>query len=273
MGLSVVGTLVYAWIPAVRPWLTLRPGTIGDLRVTGVAMNTFVAAPASVVAFLIFVAIGVFLFLDRVRRLWYTRRNDLLFTGAAVLVGGWLVDTFVVPRHGWGLAVELLLFALFGTILERRWGARRLLKFSAWVLLGSNALGALLLWQWPGVVSALFGRGAALPFGNNALVDAMMSAWCLLAGRQRLAILNIEARKLVWVLVAINVLDVLLTSRLTGLMGLVAIGIAVWLLGGTWRPSLLIDRVRLWWLRRKRERQRGRFEVIPGGRDRGRTLH
>ena len=39
--------------------------------------------------------------------------------------------------------------------------------------------------------------------GAGPLIDALMSLWCFMHARHRLAILNIEAGKLVWFLVAL----------------------------------------------------------------------
>ena len=62
--------------------------------------------------------------------------------------------------------------------------------------------------------------------------------------RVRLAILNIEARKLVWVLVILGFLDILFVGRLSGLMTLMAILTAYLLVSGL-GVELLLDKLRL----------------------------
>lgn len=276
LGLLVGLTFLFVWVEPVQPWLAIHPNTLPGLRLTGLVANTFVATPSSLFGFVIFMAIGALIFQHQVRALWHQRRNDVIFGVLAVLAVGWVFNQFVLRGHGWGLAVEVILIGAFGGTLERMWGRRRMLQLVALVVVGTNLLGALLLWGWPGVVRSAVGQSATLAYGAGALIDALLAAWCLRAGRQRLALLNIEARHLVWVLVAINALDVLFTSRLAGLMGLCAIGLTWLWMTGSWRPELLLDRLKLWRLERRHGRTRGRFDVIPGGRSRGgrgRTFH
>ena len=142
------------------------------------------------------------------------------------------------------------------TIVERRWGARRLLLFCTWVALGTNALGALLIWLWPAGLAAAFGDAMAPLNGVSALADGLITVWCLMMGRNRIALLNIEANKLVWVLAVISVLDFTLNGRIAGLMSGAAIGLALLLISGLWRPRLLIDRVQLYFLERRVRRPR-----------------
>ena len=68
---------------------------------------------------------GVFLFLDRVRTLWYTQRNALIGWSLGVLAALFLIDRFVLRGLGWGWASGVLVLLWFGTAVERRWGPRR----------------------------------------------------------------------------------------------------------------------------------------------------
>ncbi len=82
-------------------------------------------------------------------------------------------------------------------------------------------------------------------------------------GRVRLAILNIEARKLIWVLVALGVLDLLFgPTVLGGLVDLMAVLIAVLLVTGLWRPRHLYDRLRLELIERRVRRRRSGMHVV-----------
>ena len=77
----------------------------------------------------------------------------------------------------------------------------------------------------------------------------------------RLAILNIEAGKLVWVLVAINVLTIVYRSTLAGVMGLTAVMLAKLLVTGNWRPKQIFDRMRLWRIERRISRNRKKIRL------------
>jgi hypothetical protein len=229
--------------------------------------NSFVAAPTSLINVIIFVAIAGFLFQDRVRFWWQQKRVELVLVSVAILVGLYLLGLALnAPGLGYGLGVALLVLAWFGTAVELQWGMKRTLVFSLFVVLGANAVGGLLYWQWPGLIAAATGNGLAPVNGTHALSDALLTAWCLMFGNARLAVFNIEARKLVWVLVAINVLNFLFAGRLSAMMGLAAIGIAWLLINGRIHPSSWYDRMRLWWLERKLARRKSRFKVIDGGR-------
>lgn len=276
MGLTGVCTVIYVLLLSsantlsiALNWLTVSPG----MQPTGILTNSFVAPPASALSFLIFVGIGAYIYQQRVRSLWATERNTVLAWSAGVLGGLWLLDTFVLMGHGWGLASDLLVIAWFAPGVERKWGRTRLLVFCLWIVLVVNTLGWLLTWIWPASITPLFGSSMGVPLqGGGPLMKAVLTTWCLMIGRQRLALLNIEGYKLVWVLLAICGLDLLFQSVALGLMGAAAIGTAHLLIRGTWRPEYLLDRARLWRMERARKQRLGKFKVIDGGRGKH-TLH
>lgn len=266
--LLTLGSLVAVWSPSAAAWLLASGSTFAELRLTALLGNTVVAAPSSFFGFALFVGIGVLLFLDRVRTLWHTRRNALLGWSAGILGALYLIDQFVLRGLGWGWASGVLVLLWFGTAVERRWGPRRTLVFAFWIAVPTNAVVAALLTWAPWTVTALTNAARMAPtHGVFALTDALLAAWCLMHGSARLALLNIEARKLVWVLVALGVLDLLFTSRLVGTVRLLAIALTWLLLTGHYRPRVLLDRLRLWRIDRRLAKRRGRFEVIDGGRN------
>lgn len=272
-------TTVHTWVPLSDPWLTVSPETLPGLHLTALVTNLGVALPGSPLMLLIFALIAGYIFKERLRALWAVDRLRLIAVVGGVTIGLALVNELVLPGRTWGLMGEALVLLWFGTGVERRWGRRRLFWFTVWVTLATNVLGALLAWAWPGGLGPLFGAGFMPLFGSGPLSDALLTVWCLMMGSQRLAILNIEARKLVWVLVIINLLDVLLSGVIAGLMGLAAIGVTWMLVTGQYRPQVLIDRVRLWLIDRRLERRKAGMTVIEGGgrgtgrRKGGRHLH
>ena len=268
MGATVLLTLTATSLEASRAWLLLLPSKLP--MPTALVGNSLVAAPGSLFNVVLFAAIAGFLFQDQVRSWWAHKRVELVLTSVGVLVGLYLLGTAMgVPGLGYGLGVSLLVLAWFGTAVERHWGMKRLLLFSLFVVLGANAVGGLLYWQWPSLISAATSQAGTPVNGNHALSDALLTAWCLMFGRRRLAVLNIEARKLVWVLVAINVLNFLFMGRIAALMGLTGIAMAWLLINGGLSPRALVDRFKLWLIERRLAKRRARFKVIDGGK----TLH
>ena len=240
-----------------RLWLTLTPETLPTLRLTSLLTNGLVAAPSSPLSLVILIAIAGYLFQHQLRALWAHQRTDLIFTVAITAFVLYVLDTYLLsPGFGWGLAAASLMLMWFASSVERRWGRTRTLLFSGWIMLGSNVFGALLLWIWPGSVMALFGGGGIAGFGTGPLIDGLLTAWALMIGRQRLQLIGVEGRHLIWFFVAMNVLDILFVGSLSGLMDLSGMGIAWLLIKGWWRPQLLIDRARLWLIDRRLERRR-----------------
>lgn len=259
-------TAVHTWLPAAHGWLTVGPWTLADLRLTGLLSNGLLARPASAFGLLIMAAIAGLLFADRVRGWWYRDRVRLIGGVVAAAIGLMLLQTYVLPGRAYGLVVGGAWLVFVGTAVERRWGTRRLLLFSATIMAATNLVGALLSWIWPGGLGALLTDGALPLFGENPLTHALMAVWCFMNARQRMALLRVEARALVWVLVAFDALDLLFGGAIAGLMGLSAIGLTWLLITGNHRPGVLIDKLRLWRIERRVERRRAGIRVV-GGRD------
>jgi hypothetical protein len=276
------GTLVLVGVTAALTAIGVWGEFVGRLMVAGkdspvpipaLFTNAFVNLGDSPFPFIVFALITAYFSQDLLRWLWYRRRAELIGAVVGTLVVLYLVNRFVLPGV-WGLATSVLVLSWFGTAVERRWGAQRLLLFSFWVMLATNLLAGLVLYFWPGSERALVTRDLSVPVGDGALTTALITAWVAMLGRQRLALLRIEAYKLVWVLVAFGVLEFLFVSQGVGLYTLAGVVIARLLIGGTWRPDRWYNEFRLWRLRRRNARRRAEFKVIPGdkGRDRP-TFH
>lgn len=264
---AMVGlTALHTWVPSLSGWLAIGPPTLPDLRLTALASNGLLARPAGFFGILILLLIGGLLFADRLRSLWHHDRVRLVVGALAVVGALVLFDRFVLPGRGYGLAVAALWIVWVGTAVERRWGARRMLVFAGVVMAVVNVFGALLAWLWPGGLRALVGDGALPLFGDGPLTHALMAVWCLMAGRQRMALFNVEARKLVWVLVAFDGIDLLFGGAIAGSMGLLAIGLTWLLVTGNHRPGIVIDKLRLRLIERRIERRRAGMRVV-GGKD------
>ncbi len=275
------GTLVLvgvtAALTAIGVWGDFHQRLVVDggspVPVPALFTNAFVNLGFSPFPLIVFALLAAYFQQDLVRWLWYRRRAQLIATVVGAFVALYLVNRFVLPGF-WGLATSVVVLSWFGTAVERRWGAQRLLLFSFWVMLATNLVAGLVLYLWPASSGALATRDAGLPIGDSALTTALLTAWVAMLGRQRLALLRIEAYKLVWVLVAFGVLEFLFVSRAVGLYTLAGVGVARLLIGGTWRPDRWYNEFRLWRLRRRNARRRAEFKVIPGdkGRDRP-TFH
>ena len=270
MAITAVLSLFVAMAPDWSGVLIINPHTFNGTALLGLATNAFINLGASVLMLLVFAAIAAFLFQDQLRWWWQTRRRDLLIAVAGV-AGALFVLSLLVPGI-WGLVTALLILWWFATPVEQRWGARRLWIFSGIIVIATNLVGAILL--------AIAGQAAAAPLmgsdamsaaGIGALVDAILTAWCTMVGKQRLAILNIQARTLIWLLVAINVLDILFVSVVTGLMGLAAIGLARALIDGVYHPRYVFDHLHLSYLRARRIWRTRKFQVFDGGKGRDRN--
>jgi len=259
-GLLVFFTAVQTWVPSVSTWLILGPTTVPELHVTALLTNGLVAMPGSFIGMLIFAAIAGLLFFDRVRALWDGDRPRLIGGAVGALVVSWAINLWIVPGRFWGLATGVITILWFATGVERKWGTRRLLTFVAIISVATNVLGALVSWAW-----------TAIPFvalnGEQPLMHALLTVWFLMAGRRMLPMFNIEARKLVWLLVVLDLFDLIFVDVARGLMGLFAIGLSWALINGYHHPGRVIDRIRLALIERRIARRREGFEVIDGGRN------
>lgn len=267
--LTVVFTLA-AVLGDLGGALVVSPRTLPELRLWTLFTQPFVNTGPSAFPLVLLLLIAAYFFQAEVRWLWHNKKMELLLAVGGLFVGAYVVNR-VVPGT-WGLLAALFILAWIGPVTEMRWGPRRFLLFCLWVALGSDAVGALLLWLAPGSESALIGGPGGLIYGNRPLIDGLFTAWAMMLGRARLAVLNVEAYKLVWLLVALQIIDLIFVSVLGGMMGLAAIAIARALIRGTWRPSRWFDRLQVWLLERQRRRRRNRLRVLKGGDD-DPTLH
>ncbi|MFN3199237.1 MAG: hypothetical protein ACE366_12620 [Bradymonadia bacterium] len=126
-------------------------------------------------------------------------------------------------------------------------------------------------------MEALLGSSHVFPTGSQPLINAMLTVWALSLGRGgKLAILNIEPYKLVYVIAALAGLEAIFSGFASGMMSLAAIGVAWMLVRGVYNPKLIIDRIRLFFIERRLEKRRQGFKVVQGGKDggpKGPTLH
>lgn len=254
MAACVGCTLLFAHVEAVRSWLLLGPWTLGEGEVTGLLASAFVARPEGPFSLLLLVGIAVMLSLAELRALWAARPGWLLGWVAGAVVAVWALNAWVVPGQGYGLVGAVVVLGWIGSAVERSWGEARVLRFALIVVGVTGLVGALwvLLAARPGPV---------LP-GERPLMFALLTVWALMHARQVLPGTQIAIGKLVWLLVAFGVLDALLVGVVVGVMELLAIGLAVVLVRGWYRPAYVRDRLKLWQL----ERRRKSIRVIDGGR-------
>lgn len=276
--IALIGALVAVTVLAhivgggLVSWLVIGPNTLPGLRVTALGLNSLVEPGGSALNYIIVLAIGAFFLQHTLRQMWYGQRNDLIAVGAALIIAPLIISIFFPAI--WGLAASAILLTWFAPGLERRWGRQRLWLFLAIIGGVTNTIGALLLWISPSVVGAIAGQGGVPPFGPGPLIDAMLTAFALSMGNQRLAVLNIEAYKLAYVLMAFAGFEMLFSGFASGLMSLTAVVLAWMLIRGMWRPKLLIDRIRLFFIDRRLARRRKGLKVVQGGKGKGdRTLH
>ena len=246
--------------------LIVGPDTLSELKLWVLVTSTLVATPSSFLGFAIFLVIAGLLFQDRLRVRWREDPVRLALTlgiPVAVLVA---LSRWAPQGVVWGMAAAAVMLLWFGTSVERRWGPQRLLLFCLLIAVATNLFAAAMFIVWPTSISPAFGVGGRLPFGVGPLADALITVWCLMNGHHYFPLLRVQVKKLVWVLVAICVLDFLLEGRLSGMMGLIAIGVTCLLVRGLWRPRYLLDRARLWWIDRRVAKRRRRMRSIKGGR-------
>lgn len=251
-GLCVLLTLVAAHATSLGDWLVIGPWTWPGLRLTALAAASFVAPPAGPFALLLLALLIGYFYREPLRALWARRPAQLVGGVAGVVAALWVTDTWLIPGRGYGLFGAVIVLLWIGTAVERRWGAERLLRFSAIIVLVTNLLAATLA----------FAAGSGVVYGERPLSFALMTVWCLMNARGLIGGTEIAIGKLVWVLVAFGVLDLLLVGWIEGLVELAAIGLAWLIVHGYHRPRYAIDRIKLWRLERRRRSMR----VVDGGR-------
>jgi len=244
----------------------ITPATVSDGAITAVWSTPFVAAPSSFLGLCLLLALIGFFLWDQIRRWWYTARGTFLGASVSGLLLLYAVDRILGGGLGVGMFMSVVMLVWFGGAIESRWGTKRLLVFATIVITAVNVSACLIAWRWPGSYAAVGGRTMALIQGTGPLVTALITVWCLMYGRMKLAILNVEARKLVWVLIILGFLDIIFVSRLKGLMDLLAIATAWLLVSGLWRPRHLLDRIRLWLIDSRIKRRRGQIRIVDDDR-------
>ena len=268
--LTMFLTILYGVVPSLRGYLVITPATVPNATVSAVWTNPFVATPSSFFGLFLVLGILAYFFWDRVRFWWYRRRTPFvgLTVGGLLLLYG--IDRILGSGLGVGMFVSVLMLLWFGSAVESRWGSKRTLIFTLVLITVVNSVACMVAWIWPGSYAALGGRGLSVVNGTGPLVTGFMTVWCLMYGRVRLAIINIEARKLVWVLVILGFLDMAFVGRLSGLMDLMAIAIAWLLISGLWRPRHLLDRIRLKLIENRIKQRRSQIHIVD---DDDRRLH
>lgn len=195
--------------------------------------------------------------------------DELALTPGDTLAGLhlWQLATYMVLHDPQGLGHivgNLLALWFLGPVLERRWGARDFLQFfvlagvgaAAWSLLAAYLLPSLFWEPVIGASGALVGLVAAI-----SLTMPRAELWLLIGGR-------LEARWLIWIVLGLDTLA-LVTGLVPDMAWHTHVGgaITAWfLITGSWRPRVFVDRVRLLWLRRGRRRPP--LRAVPGGKRR-----
>ncbi|HET6344632.1 MAG TPA: rhomboid family intramembrane serine protease [Myxococcota bacterium] len=196
------------------------------------------------------------------QRKWGVGVEDLIFRADAVLqLELWRVVTYAfVKTTPFGLILSGVVLWLFGRWYESSWGARDYLKFFF-----ASTIGAAIL-----AIPISILANEVMPFrdlgmaeGPDAAVDAMMVALALNAPDSNVLfgfVLPMRAKTLVLLLLGMDLATSIMTGASTLSITLGGMLMGYLLVTGQWRPGLLLDRVRLWRLRRRRD---GLYVVRP----------
>lgn len=254
LGVCSIG---YVWAPSLGPWLVLSTGEGTAPYPFAILTNGFVDIGRSVFGFFILVFLGAYFYQAHLRRLWRVSPARLVVQGLAIFLLLQLAHHLLLNGRGWGLFSALGVALWIGSALEDRWGTSRLLSFSSIILLITQGIGLLMLWAVPTAREQYVA-------GAHPLFNAWMTALCVTYGRNRIAGLNVTAKSLIWVLVALDGLGLVLDMSLMSFMGLVGILVSWLMMTGRWHPAGLVDMVRLYLLKQRVRRQRSRFRIIDG---------
>jgi hypothetical protein len=264
-----------AAVSALGQWLevagklVISDSALPELRLWSLLTNTlFNAIPGGFVMFVVLLLLVGFFMQGFVRALWATHRVELVVGLLGTLAAIEVIDRLLVPG-AWSLFSMMALLGWFAGAMEGRWGRVRLWLFCMWIALTTNLLGAGLLWGMPELVAPLVGGPPGVVYGAGPLLDGLWTAWALMHGNRRLAILNIEAYKVVWVIAVFALFELLFATAIGGLMSLTGIAVARMLIDGTWRPDRALDAFRLWRI----QRRKAKLRVVRGGRQDGPTYH
>ena len=252
--------------PGILPYLRVDEQTLTQLRLTALAINSFIersSDPGSLLVPILFVAI---LRADDVMA--KASQRPLHFFGglAAMLLFTGLVDAYLLPG-AWGLFGALFMILLLGRPTERMFGTRAFLRYSLAVLVLTNVLAALLLLAAPRAYSAAVGSQSGVPLGMGPVFGAWIMAFAVYIGDGRSSGLRLTGRQLIWVLVAMDLYTIVFVSVVVGVTHIAGLAIGWYLLRGRGNLSNIIDRWRLWRL----QQRRARFSVVQGGKGSGRS--
>ena len=255
--LLCVCSLTFIWADSLIPWLVLSTGKGTQPYPFAILTNGFVDVGASAFGFLILVLIAAYFNQSKVKRFWRNAPGRVIgiTLGCALVLQ--LIHAQLLNEMGWGLFSALLVSLWIGSAIEMRWGTSRLLSFSGIVIMVTQGLGLGLLWFFEPLREQYIA-------GAHPLFNAWMTALCLMYGRQRIGNLNLTAKGLIWVLVALDGLALVFDGSLAAFLGLMGILTAWLLMTGRWRLSHLIEAMRLYMLKRRIQRQRSRLRVIDG---------
>jgi len=184
------------------------------------------------------------------------------------LVTYMLIHDPVGPFH----AIFNILFCwMFGAEFESRWGTKRFLRF--YILCG--ALAGVFVLIWGALVPGEWGK---LTLGSSGAVYALFAAYAVIFPNRVLWPIPIKVKTFVWVLAGLTVLYFLVRSEASfaAHMGGLASG---WLITtGNWRPRRIVDRIKLWQLKKRRSKMKvvsiDRSDTDDEGKGKnGRILH
>ena len=257
-------TVMYAVVSDLQSILVMSPRRIADVSILSIWTNSFVSSRSSFFGLLILLALIGYFIWPRIQFWWNRARTPLIVsTVSGLLLVYGLERVLGSSPHTQGLAMgmttSVITLIWFGGSVESKWGSKRFLIFSALIITVVNLTACLVAYVMPGTFADPLGRPI---HGSGPLVTAFVTVWCLMYGNMRLAILNIEARKLVWFLVVLSLLQMLFRSAISGLMDLVAITVAYLLVSGLWRPRHLLDRMRLWLIESRIRRRRNQIKIV-----------
>lgn len=202
---------------------------------------------------------------------------ELMRLSSSVWQQGLLWQLVTYPAAGWGgpsiwFLVELLIFYMFAGDLRWALGRQRFWNL-LWMSAGAAALAACpvqVLLQAAGSE----GPGAfVLMQGQRMLLAIVIAAFALLrrdATIMLFFVLPIRARWFIWIEIAFAWVGFLSTGDLAGFLGVCTAVGAVFVLLRPGRAKGLMRELRFryerWTVRRKLNRGRRRFRVVPGGR-------
>lgn len=192
--------------------------------------------------------------------------QDLVFDSAAVMdLELWRILTYAFVKVGnpIGLLLSAAVLYLFGCAYEQAWGTRDFVRFFF-----LSTIGAAIF-----AIPLSMGLNFILPFGDlaraegpDAAIDAMLVAMAYNAPDANVMfgfVLPVRARSVVGLLLGIDVLMGMMTGAATISVTLGGMLMGYLLVSGLWRPNMLMDRFKLWRLKRRR---RGLYVVPPKGK-------